>query len=89
MRFTGLSKPGYLILGSDLVGTVEMLGSLVSDFIVGDVVWADTSNPLSYGTFAEYIVVPASSLRKLSADLTLEKAAYQVSPLLHIKILSC
>lgn len=89
MRFTDLSKPGYFILGSDLVGTVEMLGSLVSDLIVGDVVWADTSNPLSYVTSAEYIVVPASSLRKLSADLTLEKAAYQVPPLLHIKILSC
>lgn len=75
VRFTGLSKPGYPILGSDLVGIVEMLGASVTDVEVGDVVWADTSNPLSYGTFAEYIVVPAKSLRKLSANQDLEKAA--------------
>lgn len=89
MRFTGWSKPGYPTLGSNLVGTVEMLGSLVWDTIVGDVVWVDTSNPLSYRTVAEYIVVPARSLRKLSADQALENAAYQVPALLHTKILSC
>ena len=66
-----------------------MLGSLVSNLIVGDVVWVDTSNPLSYRTVAEYIVVPARSLRKLSADKALENAAYQVPALLHTKILSC
>lgn len=75
VRFTGLRKPGYPILGSDLVGIVEQIGSQVSAVQVGDFVWADTSNPLRYGTFAEYTVVPATSLQVIPAEINLAHAA--------------
>lgn len=75
VRFTGLFKPGYPILGSDCVGRIESLGSNVKDFKLGDIIWADTSNPLSYGTFAEYTSVPASSIQKLPPGIPLEAAA--------------
>lgn len=47
----------------------------MKDFKVGDIVWADLSNPLSYGTFAEYVSVPASSLQRIPFDINLEEAA--------------
>lgn len=75
VRFTGLTKPGYPILGSDCVGVIESIGSKVKDVAVGDKVWADLSNPLSYGTFAEYVGVPATSVQKLPDDIPLEEAA--------------
>lgn len=75
VRFTGLRKPGYPILGSDLVGIVEEIGSDVNHVQIGDIVWADTSNPLKYGTFAEYTALPAMSLQKISGDIDLKQAA--------------
>lgn len=75
VRFTGLTKPGYPILGSDLVGVIEDLGQNVTNLQVGDIVWADTSNPLRYGTFAEYIALPAKNLLKISRDVSLAQAA--------------
>lgn len=75
VRFTGLFKPGYPILGSDCVGFVEEVGSQVSRFEIGDKVWADLSNPLSYGTFAQYVSVPASSIQKIPFDIDLKEAA--------------
>ncbi len=75
VRFTGLTKPGYPILGSDLVGVVEEIGPDVTDVQIGDTVWADTSNPLNYGTFAEYTALPASSLQKISREVDLAQAA--------------
>lgn len=75
IRFTGLTKPAYPILGSDLTGSVEKVGTNVINLRPGDLVWADTSNPLKYGTFAEYTVVPSKSLQKLPDTTTLAEAA--------------
>ena len=75
VRFTGLFKPGYPILGSDCVGVMESCGKQVKGFQVGDTVWADLSNPLHYGTLAEYVSAPASSIQKLPSGISLEDAA--------------
>lgn len=75
VRFTGMSKPGYPILGSDCVGEVVELGSEVQNLLPGDMVWADTSNPLSYGTFAEYLSVPADELQILPEHMNPEYAS--------------
>lgn len=75
VRFTGLFKPGYPVLGSDCVGQIESIGKNVKHLKVGDIVWADLSKPLSYGTFAEYVAVPAASLQILPSNLALEEAA--------------
>lgn len=75
VRFTGFFKPGYPILGSDCVGIIESLGKQVNDFKIGDIVWADLSNPLNYGTFSEYVSVPFSSVQKVPNNMNLEEAA--------------
>lgn len=75
VRFSGLFKPGYPILGSDCVGSIEALGNKVIGFNVGDIIWADLSIPLKYGAFADYVVVKASSVQKIPKGLDLVYAA--------------
>ena len=54
----GLRKPTKIkILGCDIAGRVEAIGSKVSRFQVGDEVFGDLSN-CSWGGFAEYVCVP-------------------------------
>jgi NADPH:quinone reductase-like Zn-dependent oxidoreductase len=52
-RFGGPLRPMYKILGSDLAGRVERVGSNVEQFQPGDDVWGDLSFPYGFGTFAE------------------------------------
>ena len=60
-----------LILGSDLAGRVEAVGSRVTRFAPGDEVyaWVDT------GAFAEYIALPEHALEPKPTNTTLEQAA--------------
>lgn len=72
-RFGGLFKPSRHILGSDMAGVVEAVGSLVTSFKPGDAVFGD----LLYhsGCFAEFVCAPEKILALKPAGLTFEEAA--------------
>ena len=70
----GLLKPKNPILGSDLSGVVEAVGSNVTQFKVGDVVMADLSGS-GHGAFAEYVCAPAEICVGVSAEITPTDAA--------------
>ena len=59
-RIGGLTRPRERILGSDLAGVVERVGSSVTGFKTGDEVFGDV---LYHGkaTFAEYVAVSADA----------------------------
>jgi NADPH:quinone reductase-like Zn-dependent oxidoreductase len=61
-----------LVPGADVAGTIDSLGEGVAGFAVGDAVlgWARQS-----GSYAEYAVVPVTSLARKSKALTFEQAA--------------
>lgn len=70
----GMFKPKHRILGSDLAGRVEAVGSGVTAFKPGDAVYGDASN-YGMGGFAEYVAVPAAALAPMPRDLRFEEAA--------------
>jgi len=74
-RFGGPLKPVHMILGSDIAGRIEAVGSNVKQFRPGDEIWGDLSIPLGYGAFAEYVCVPEKALRLKPARMTFEEAA--------------
>jgi NADPH2:quinone reductase len=60
-----------LIPGSEAAGTVEELGPGVTGFAAGDAV----ASVSVLGSYAEYALVPAASLVKVPAGLTMQQAA--------------
>ena len=63
-----------LVMGNELIGTIEALGQGVSKFAVGDRVYGRM--PLAkIGAFAEYATVDASALAKVPEYLSDEEAA--------------
>jgi NADPH:quinone reductase-like Zn-dependent oxidoreductase len=58
--FTGISKPKVKTPGTDLAGVVEIIGSEVQNFKVGDKVVAATD--LNCGAYAEYICLPVDGV---------------------------
>lgn len=70
----GLFKPKIQILGTDIAGTVEAIGSDVMQFKVGDRIFGDLS-ACCFGGFAEYVSVPESALVLKPENLTFEAAA--------------
>ena len=73
--FTGLRRPKLRILGTELAGTVEAIGSAVTEFAVGDAVFGSTS-AFRFGTHAEFICLPESSpLARKPAGMSYEEAA--------------
>jgi len=73
--FTGLRRPKLRILGTELAGTVEAIGSAVTEFAVGDAVFGSTS-AFRFGTHAEFISLPESSpLAHKPANMSYEEAA--------------
>lgn len=62
------------VLGHDLAGVVTRVGTDVTDFAVGDEVYARPRD-LRIGTFAEYIAVDQADLAQKPKSLTMEEAA--------------
>jgi NADPH:quinone reductase-like Zn-dependent oxidoreductase len=72
-RLGGLRAPKRRILGSDIAGRVEAVGSGVTGFELGDEVYGD--NLQLMGGFAEYAVAPESALAHKPAGLTFADAS--------------
>jgi NADPH:quinone reductase-like Zn-dependent oxidoreductase len=72
-RISGLRKPRYSILGSDVAGRVEQVGSQVRDLRPGDDVLGEV--PGYHSGFAEYVCVPETALVRKPVSLTFEEAA--------------
>ena len=71
---TGLLKPKNTILGSDIAGRVEAVGSNVKQFKPGDDVFGDISG-CGWGGFAEYVCAHENALVLKPTNLTFEQAA--------------
>jgi len=71
-RFWGLRRPAYPVLGSDIAGRVDAVGTEVSGFAVGDEVYGDTLG--AFGGFAEYACAPAKMWRRRPPELGAERA---------------
>jgi len=70
----GLFKPHNKILGADIAGVIEAIGSKVTFFKTGDEVFGDIAGG-GFGSFAEYVAVPEKLLEKKSAKMSFEQAA--------------
>jgi NADPH:quinone reductase-like Zn-dependent oxidoreductase len=71
----GLSRPKkFQILGSDIAGEVEAVGSKISLLCVGDKVFGDLSGH-HFGGFAEYVCVPETKVVRMPAGMTFIHAA--------------
>jgi NADPH:quinone reductase-like Zn-dependent oxidoreductase len=70
----GLIRPKQKILGVDIAGEVEAVGSGVVGFKPGDEVYANLLDH-GYGTFAEYVSVPADVMSMKPPSLSYEEAA--------------
>jgi NADPH:quinone reductase-like Zn-dependent oxidoreductase len=65
----------HKILGTDLAGRVEAVGSNVTQIQPGDEVWGDLSFPYGFGTFAEYVAVSEKALAPKPSGMTFEEAS--------------
>ena len=70
----GLWRPKYKILGVDVAGTAEAIGSGVTRFEPGDEVYANLLDH-GYGGFAEYVSVPVDVMSSKPASLSFAEAA--------------
>jgi NADPH:quinone reductase-like Zn-dependent oxidoreductase len=70
----GLFNPKHKILGCDIAGEVEAVGSNVKQFQPGDAVFGDIFSD-HFGGFAEYAIATASALALKPANLTFDEAA--------------
>ena len=70
----GLVRPKYRIAGGDIAGQVEAVGAGVSQFTIGDDVYANLLDH-GYGGFADYVSVPLGAMSLKPANLTYEEAA--------------
>jgi NADPH:quinone reductase-like Zn-dependent oxidoreductase len=70
----GLLRPKHKILGVDVAGQVEAVGSDVTRFKPGDEVYANLLDH-GYGGFAEYVSVPVAVMSSKPANLSFEEAA--------------
>jgi NADPH:quinone reductase-like Zn-dependent oxidoreductase len=70
----GLLRPKHRILGVDIAGQVEAVGSSVTQFKSGDEIYANLLDR-GYGGFAEYVCVPGDVSSLKPANLSFEEAA--------------
>ncbi|MBL8152607.1 MAG: NAD(P)-dependent alcohol dehydrogenase [Anaerolineae bacterium] len=76
--YLGILKPRRKILGMELAGDIEAVGSHVTRFKVGDPVFASTFEA-NFGGYAEYKCLPETGLLALKpANLSYEEAAAAV-----------
>ena len=73
VRVGRLRKP-FKILGSDIAGRVDAVGSNVKQFQPGDEIFVDSSM-YGFGAFAEYACVPEKALMRKPTSMTFEEAA--------------
>jgi NADPH:quinone reductase-like Zn-dependent oxidoreductase len=71
----GLLRPKNKILGADLAGRVEAVGSNVRQFKPGDEVFGYLPTATGRGTFAEYVCAKENAITLKPANLTFEQAA--------------
>ncbi|MDJ0694585.1 NAD(P)-dependent alcohol dehydrogenase [Mastigocoleus sp. MO_188.B34] len=72
IRFiSGLLKPKNQILGADIAGQIEAIGTNIKNFQAGDKVYGE----ISRGGFAEYVCVTEDKLVLKPVNLSFEKAA--------------
>lgn len=74
-RIGGPRKTKHKILGTDIAGTVETVGSNVTKFHPGDEVHGDLLYPNGYGAFAEYACALEKVLAPKPANMTFEQAS--------------
>ncbi|UCD09972.1 MAG: NAD(P)-dependent alcohol dehydrogenase [Dehalococcoidales bacterium] len=74
MTSGGLRKPKYEIPGGDITGTVEAVGSEVTQFQPGDEVYGDLGDS-GFRGYAEYVSAPEKNLALKPVNLTFEQAA--------------
>ena len=72
--YTGWFKPKFPILGADIAGVVESVGTAVTQFKPGDEVFGDLSSS-HFGGFAEYATAEENTLVLKPKNLTFEQAA--------------
>lgn len=77
-RMWGLWKPKNKILGSDIAGKIEVVGSKVKLFKNGDNVFGDILG--HWGGFAEYVCAPESMLTIVPDNMSFEIAATLPQP---------
>jgi NADPH:quinone reductase-like Zn-dependent oxidoreductase len=70
----GRLRPPHKILGCDVAGTVECVGSNVTRFRPGDEVFGDISRD-GWGGFAEYVCARETSLSLKTTGMSFEQAA--------------
>lgn len=70
----GLLKPAHTILGADIAGRVEAIGSQITQFQPGDEVYGDLSG-CGLGGLAEYVCARETALALKPDNLTFEQAA--------------
>jgi NADPH:quinone reductase-like Zn-dependent oxidoreductase len=70
----GLLRPKHQLLGVDIAGQVEAVGSDVTRYQPGDEVYANLLDH-GYGGFAEYVSVPVGVASLKPASLSFEEAA--------------
>lgn len=74
LRLGGLTRPRFTILGCDVAGIVESVGSEVTQWQVGDRVVVDLSNQ-KWGGYGEFTTAKADSLSRICDELSFEEAA--------------
>jgi NADPH:quinone reductase-like Zn-dependent oxidoreductase len=70
----GLLRPKHRILGGDIAGQVESVGSGVTQFKPGDEIYANLLDH-GFGGFAEFVAVPLEVMAVKPANLSFEEAA--------------
>jgi NADPH:quinone reductase-like Zn-dependent oxidoreductase len=71
----GFLRPKNKILGADVAGRVEAIGSNVKQFQPGDEVFGYLPSSTGRGTFAEYVCAKETLITLKPASLTFEQAA--------------
>ena len=79
VRESALLKPKIKILGADIAGRVEAVGSNVKQFQPGDEGFGDISK-CGYGAFAEYVCFRENALALKPASITFEPYQQRLSP---------
>src|SRR6202035_3650660 len=71
---SGVRRPRHRVLGTEFAGTVEVVGTAVSEFAVGDKVFGTTG--LRFGAHAEFLSIPAiDRIAHMPAGMSFEEAA--------------